>query len=623
MRRSIVFAISLFTLFLISLTSAKAEVVTASVPLSPLNENPPITNLNATGGFQITVNVTRDANGAITGGTIRFLGTFMFPGAVTITGLHIHEGPVNDNGPVRFNTGISAAAPRESMSGSGLIDITVSSNIDVEALKRLIANPSGFYVNLHTTVFPNGAIRGQIIKLVETVASTVSMSPMNEVPPITDVAASGTATIRINPARNPVTGAITGGSVTFSMAYDLPVNSTIRGLHIHEQVAGMNGGVVIDTGLNATTNSIVLPTGKGSLAITVPLAGAPLAAMQRLLQNPAGFYVNLHTATHPNGLIRGQLAALGSPPVIEQAGTYFLPTGSANVNVPMLITGIDLLSTILINGQTATAIPDLTSGIVTLVVPAASLASPGTLWVQARNSNGLLSNLVGIVVSNNVNAQVVTTTDAARFSQTVAPDAIAAAFGTNLATAAVPAATAPLPVQLDGTSVFVNGVQAGLFAVTPLQVNYQIPPTTTGGPAQVVIVNRNGLVSRGTVNVAPSVAGLFTSKQDGTGAPAAVASIDGQVFNILMGNPDGTPIPIGAGNFVALFGTGFRFKTTDATMTIGGTPVTPLFVGPQGGLTGLDQINLQIPASMAGRGAMDLIITIDGKTSNTVRVNVR
>ena len=58
-------------------------------------------------------------------------------------------------------------------------------------------------------------------------------------------------------------------------------------------------------------------------------------------------------------------------------------------------------------------------------------------------------------------------------------------------------------------------------------------------------------------------------------------------------------------------------------MTIGGTPVTPLYVGPQGTLAGLDQINLQIPASLAGRGAVDLIITVDGKPSNTVRLNIK
>ena len=277
----------------------------------------------------------------------------------------------------------------------------------------------------------------------------------------------------------------------------------------------------------------------------------------------------------------------------------------------------------MINGQPATATPDLISGIVTLTVPAALLASPGTLWVQARNSNGLLSNLAGIVVSNNVNSQAATTTDAAKFGQLVAPDSIAAVFGTDLATATLRASSQPLPIQLDETKVFVNGVQAGLFAVTPLQVNYVIPPGVAAGPAQVVIVNKNGLASRGTVNVASSVAGIFTAKADGTGAPAAVASRDGQVFNIAMGNVDGSPVPIDAGNFVALFGTGFKFASTVAAMTIGGTTVTPLYVGPQGSLAGLDQINLQIPMSLAGRGPVDLIIILDGKASNLVKLNIR
>jgi uncharacterized protein (TIGR03437 family) len=47
------------------------------------------------------------------------------------------------------------------------------------------------------------------------------------------------------------------------------------------------------------------------------------------------------------------------------------------------------------------------------------------------------------------------------------------------------------------------------------------------------------------------------------------------------------------------------------------------FAGAQGEFAGLDQVNLQIPASLAGRGNVPVIVTVDGQTTNTVTINIR
>jgi uncharacterized protein (TIGR03437 family) len=311
--------------------------------------------------------------------------------------------------------------------------------------------------------------------------------------------------------------------------------------------------------------------------------------------------------------------------VIQQANTYFLETGMTDAPIVLLVSGIDLASTVMVNGSPVMAALDINTGALGVTIPGTARASAGNLFVQVRNGAGLMSAPLTLVVatSANVNATPVTTTDAAKFGNLVSPESIATGFGTNLATATVSATTQPLPFALDGTSVFVNGVAARLFFVSATQMNYLVPPGTTLGPASVVVVNKNGQVSRGVVNVSQSAPAIFTAKADGTGAPAAVASADGMVFNILMGNPDGTPREVAAGNFVALFGIGLRFASTGMAMTIGTTSVTALFVGPQGTLDGLDQVNLQIPASMAGAGDVNLIFTMDGKMSNAVRLRIR
>jgi uncharacterized protein (TIGR03437 family) len=102
-----------------------------------------------------------------------------------------------------------------------------------------------------------------------------------------------------------------------------------------------------------------------------------------------------------------------------------------------------------------------------------------------------------------------------------------------------------------------------------------------------------------------------------------VASADGQVFNINLSNADGTAVAIDAGNFVSLFGTGFRYTSAPITLSIGGTAVTPLGFAAQSEFAGLDQLNLQIPQSLAGKGDVDLIMTADGKTSNTVKLKIK
>ena len=51
-------------------------------------------------------------------------------------------------------------------------------------------------------------------------------------------------------------------------------------------------------------------------------------------------------------------------------------------------------------------------------------------------------------------------------------------------------------------------------------------------------------------------------------------------------------------------------------MTINGKTFIPAYFGPQGGFAGLDQVNVMLPASMAGSGQVNVSITVDGQTSN-------
>jgi uncharacterized protein (TIGR03437 family) len=230
--------------------------------------------------------------------------------------------------------------------------------------------------------------------------------------------------------------------------------------------------------------------------------------------------------------------------------------------------------------------------------------------------------------------RTIATVSAASFSQTagVAPEEIVAGFGPGLATSVVVANSLPLPTSLGGTTVKVRdnlNVErlAPLFFVSPDQVNYQIPSGTAAGLATVTVTNPNGEIVIGTVmvsNVAPS---LFSANSSGTGPAAAVvfrrnaAGVD--TFESASG-----PIDLGpAGDIVLLipFGTGLRGLTDVANTraTIGGVNAPVFFVGATPGQIGLDQANLLIDRSLIGKGTVDVVLTIDGKTANTVTITIK
>jgi CHRD domain len=68
------------------------------------------------------------------------------------TGAHIHQGTTGVNG----NVVVPLKAPDASGSATGCVN---SSRTLVAAI---LANPGGYYANVHTTDYPNGAIRGQL-----------------------------------------------------------------------------------------------------------------------------------------------------------------------------------------------------------------------------------------------------------------------------------------------------------------------------------------------------------------------------------------------------------------------------------------------------------------------------
>jgi len=140
------------------------------------------------------------------------------------------------------------------------------------------------------------------------VVLTAELRSENEVPPIPgtspEAAARGAVQVTITVTRDQ-TGAVTGATARFDLQLSgLPGDAVLVGAHIHPGAAGVNGPVVVNTGLASTTPLTTIGN-----AQTVTLDGIAIApaVAQAIFDNPTGYYFNVHSFRHPGGVLRGQL----------------------------------------------------------------------------------------------------------------------------------------------------------------------------------------------------------------------------------------------------------------------------------------------------------------------------
>jgi uncharacterized protein (TIGR03437 family) len=313
---------------------------------------------------------------------------------------------------------------------------------------------------------------------------------------------------------------------------------------------------------------------------------------------------------------------------------YVLPTGSPGASLKIFGTGLEN-SSVVVNGQSVFSSLDQATGNLSISIPSPMLASPGALALQVHKMTGQTSGERKVIVAAQalLNAVSPATVSAASYQPVAAAEAIGAMFGTRLATQFSSASSIPLPTSMAGTSVYANGMASPLFFVSPNQINYQIPQGLAPGVvAKIITVAGDGVVSQGQFQVGAEAPGIFTANASGSGGPAALWTLDGVSF-MAVTNSNGTLSPIPAGAFLVLFGTGIRGAYSpqpadgngvaeSVQVNLGGATVTPLYAGPQGGFVGLDQINIQIPANLAGRGKIDVMMTVSSRTANTIQLHI-
>jgi hypothetical protein len=203
-----------------------------------------------------------------------------FKYAITVTGLaggdaltasHIHFGDAGTNGPVILNFSPVFSANAASATLTNLRQTLVDS-----------IQTGTVYVNVHSTQFPGGLVRGQMDKTMD-FAVDVPLSGANEVPAVTTTA-TGLALLRLT------TDKTLYSKITVST---LDAGDTLSVAHIHGAAAGVNGAVLQALCLSAADFGVVK---------SVVLTDANVTAVKT-----GAVYVNAHTKLHPGGIIRGQI----------------------------------------------------------------------------------------------------------------------------------------------------------------------------------------------------------------------------------------------------------------------------------------------------------------------------
>ena len=194
-----------------------------------------------------------------------------------------------------------------------------------------------------------------------------------------------------------------------------------------------------------------------------------------------------------------------------------------------------------------------------------------------------------------------------------------------------------LPVELAGVSVSINNAAAGLYFVSPTEIQFVVPPglaPLTGSAVYPFVINVNdgGAVRtiRSALQIVAAQPDIFT-RQD---APTRAF-----VFNVTTGTSMAEPaegFPVASdvagtpkATILAIFLTGVRnpsITRANVTVSIGdrnltGSDIQQLTTGSERAflptdMPGVDQLNVQLRADMAGLGDQPLVIsvTVNGQT---------
>ena len=384
------------------------------------------------------------------------------------------------------------------------------------------------------------------------------------------------------------------------------------------QVTFQNGSTVLGTapvGQGLTLNSLSL----GSYNVTASYAGDNVYSPSQATVSFVVAQAATKTAYAPTLNQSGQAKLTATVTVVAPgAGT---PTGTVQF--------MDASS----NNLTITT-ATLAGGIASAIVDA-SIATHQIVAVYNGDTNFAGS-------SSASQLQLVST--AANITSSFAPDEAVSAYHVTNLTGDTTADVFPLSTSMGGASVKITD-STGVSWLSPLygvfasasQINFVMPGSVSLGPALVTALLPGNHSLMAVANITQTSPAIFTANMNGQGVaagqfvhvhPGFVQSFDNiAVFDTKQNKYVPNPVSMGPDTdqlYLVLYGTGIRHRASDDAVvaTVNGVNV-PIKTAAQGVYPGLDQMNLQLPRSLAGAGTADVIITVAGQMANTVQIAIQ
>lgn len=274
------------TAFLRAADTVHVPPIPFTVSLSGAAERPNPVTTSGTGSGIFTLD----------GNTLRFSVNYSGLSSPAVAA-HIH-GPAGTeaSAPVILSLVPYAAGP---LGTAGAFSGTVVISNDFKAL--ILAGQT--YMNVHTANNPGGEIRGQLVPVL----MQASLSGAGEVPP-TSGSGNGLGEF-----------ALIGNQLNFNITYR-NLSGVASAAHIHGPAPiGSNAPVLIS----------LIPFNGGAFGTNGTLSGSVTLTPTEFDEVVSGLtYVNVHTALHPGGEIRGQLVpqSVGIPLSVSLTGAAEQPT---------------------------------------------------------------------------------------------------------------------------------------------------------------------------------------------------------------------------------------------------------------------------------------------------------
>jgi uncharacterized protein (TIGR03437 family) len=337
-----------------------------------------------------------------------------------------------------------------------------------------------------------------------------------------------------------------------------------------------------------------------------------------------------------SGLNLGQQYSVPNLPAALNPATAGLRNLTGRVNSDGTVTLYAVTSTVSANGDQG-ADPNKLVSVTDVLTATTAPASATFTTLRAANAGEILRG-VALAPSSTTMANVPLILSAASPSVTsIAQGGLAFALGQNLAP---PAAEilGPLPGNFGGVSVNITdskgtAASAPLIFVSPSQVTFQVPSNLAAGLATVEVNAPGSSQVANNIVIAPVAPALFTVNGNETAAAYATrisASGTQTIEPAFALNPQGsysvTPISLGSATdkvYLSIYATGVQAAGMgNVTVMVNGVSTPVLYAG-YGGYNGVDLINVQLPASLAGAGTVTVQVTAMGIASNPVQIAIQ